>query len=67
MTMMWFVMSSSSKRVSMFFIFLFVASQHFGSNARLIPLDEEFSSSTCSVVSVTRSIRKSSCCCSLHF
>ncbi|KAG5120354.1 hypothetical protein JHK82_034774 [Glycine max] len=38
--MMRFVMSSSSKRVSKCFIFLFLASLHFGSNAQLLPQDE---------------------------
>ncbi|KAH1218297.1 putative LRR receptor-like serine/threonine-protein kinase [Glycine max] len=39
--MMRFVMSSSSIRVSTrFFIFMFLASLHFGSNAQLIPQDE---------------------------
>ncbi|KAG5107023.1 hypothetical protein JHK82_043993 [Glycine max] len=39
-TMMRFVMSSSSKRVSKCFIFVFLASLHFGSNAQLLPQDE---------------------------
>ena len=40
-TMMRFVMPSSSIRVStMLFIFMFLASLHFGSNAQLIPQDE---------------------------
>ncbi|KAG4386139.1 hypothetical protein GLYMA_12G231800v4 [Glycine max] len=38
--MMRFVMSSSSKRVSKCFIFVFLASLHFGSNAQLLPQDE---------------------------